>query len=127
MAILTITVTQFILGSSYLFFWNADPKYVWPSEKVSWYDAVLSWIFNWKYLTLGATVVAVTVFLLWVVGRQLRCSYLLYEDQQHLAVPDENAQHCQPDQSPSRQHFGRGHLCRRRSILVALCRLSDTI
>jgi len=91
MAILTITVTQFILGSSYIFFWNSDPKYF-TSSAVPWYDKTVTWISNSKYLTLAATVSAITLFLLWVVGRQLRCSYLLYRHQRQIAVPDDNAE-----------------------------------
>ena len=68
-AILTITLAQLILGSSYLFFWRSD----------DWYK-------------LAALAVAlVTLGLLGVVGLQVRTLCLVQQQQKRLAVPYEGA------------------------------------
>ncbi len=74
MAIVTIALAQMILGSSYLFFYRSGRKYT-----------VLAFI-----------VVGATVFLLWMAWRQVRLLHLLCQQQERLAVPEENSRIISP-------------------------------
>jgi hypothetical protein len=66
MALLTVTLAQLILGSSYLFFYDS----------------------GWGYRPRAYAVAGVTAFLLAAACWQMRTLYVLYRQQEQLAVPD---------------------------------------
>ena len=66
-AILTIALAQFVIGSSYLFFWRS----------------------GWRYTVMAGFVVLVTLHLLWTAAAIFGRIYRLARQQQRLPVPDD--------------------------------------